>query len=177
MKDYFIKQIEDIKSNPKCIIKKWYFWLIVIAIIYGLITDVFAPKEAITSSNDIKENIIVEEKTETEEERLEREEKEKKEAEEKAEKERQKNIEDTKWTLYATTEQVVKNRLKVPQTAKFSNQQAVYDDVKQIYKVQGDVAAENSFGGTINSTFYAEYNNQLEIIYMIFDGEVVVDAR
>lgn len=102
MKDYFIKQIEDIKSNPKSIIKKWYFWLIVIAIIYGLITDVFAPKEVATSYNNIEKNTIIEEKIETEEERIKREEKEKKEAEEKAEKERQKNIEDTKWTLYAT---------------------------------------------------------------------------
>lgn len=177
MKDYFIKQIEDIKSNPKCIIKKWYFWLIVVAIIYGLITDVFAPKEITTSYNNIEKNTIVEEKTETEEERIVREEKEKKEAEEKAEKERQKNIEDTKWTLYATTEQVVKNRLKAPQTAKFSNQQAVYDEEKQIYKVQGNVVAENSFGGTVNSTFYAEYNNQLQIIYMTFDGEVIINER
>lgn len=171
MKDYFLKQINQIKANPKCIIKKWYFWIIVIAIIYGLITDVFAPKETTITYND------VEKRTETEEERIVREEKEKKEAEEKAEKERQKNIEDTKWTLYATTEQVVKNRLKVPQTAKFSNQQAVYDEEKQIYKVQGDVAAENSFGGTINSTFYAEYNNQLQIVYMTFDGEVIINER
>lgn len=177
MKDYFSKQVSDIKSNPKCILKKWYFWLILIAIIYGLITDVFAPKEITTSNNNIDQNTILEEKTETEEERIAKEEREKKEAEEKAEKERQKNIEDTKWTLYATTEQVVKNRLKVPQTAKFSNQQAVYDEGKQIYKVQGNVAAENSFGGTVNSTFYAEYNNQLEIIYMTFDGEILVNNR
>ena len=50
MKEYFLKQIQDIKSAPKCIIKKWYFWLIVIAIIYGLVTDVFAPKEEQVSS-------------------------------------------------------------------------------------------------------------------------------
>ena len=47
----------------------------------------------------------------------------------------------------------------------------------QIYKVQGNVAAENSFGGTVNSTFYAEYNNQLQIIYMTFDGEVIINER
>lgn len=172
MKDYFSKQIQEIKSNPKCIIKKWYFWLIVIAIIYGLITDVFTPKEEqVSSINNIEENIVIENNVQEEVSNNEQ-----KEAE-KAEKEKQKNIEDTKWTLYATTEQVVKNRLKVPQTAKFSNQQAVYDQENQIYKVQGNVAAENSFGGTVNSTFYAEYNNQLQIIYMTFDGEVIVNER
>lgn len=172
MKEYFLKQIQDIKSAPKCIIKKWYFWLIVIAIIYGLVTDVFAPKEEqVSSFNNIEENIVIENNVQEEDSNNEQ-----KEAE-KAEKEKQKNIEDTKWTLYATTEQVVKNRLKVPQTAKFSNQQAVYDEENQIYKVQGNVAAENSFGGTVNSTFYAEYNNQLQIIYMTFDGEVIVNER
>lgn len=172
MKEYFLKQIQDIKSAPKCIIKKWYFWLIVIAIIYGLVTDVFAPKEEqVSSINNIEENIVIENNVQEEDSNNEQ-----KEAE-KAEKEKQKNIEDTKWTLYATTEQVVKNRLKVPQTAKFSNQQAVYDEENQIYKVQGNVAAENSFGGTVNSTFYAEYNNQLQIIYMTFDGEVIVNER
>ena len=172
MKEYFLKQIQDIKSAPKCIIKKWYFWLIVIAIIYGLVTDVFAPKEEqVSSINNIEENIVIEKNVQEEDSNNEQ-----KEAE-KAEKEKQKNIEDTKWTLYATTEQVVKNRLKVPQTAKFSNQQAVYDEENQIYKVQGNVAAENSFGGTVNSTFYAEYNNQLQIIYMTFDGEVIVNER
>lgn len=172
MKDYFSKQIQEIKSNPKCIIKKWYFWLIVIAIIYGLITDVFTPKEEqVSSINNIEENIVIENNVQEEVSNNEQ-----KEAE-KAEKEKQKNIEDTKWTLYATTEQVVKNRLKVPQTAKFSNQQAVYDEENQIYKVQGNIAAENSFGGTVNSTFYAEYNNQLQIIYMTFDGEVIVNER
>lgn len=177
MKGYFIKQIEEIRSNPKIVLKKWYFWLIIISIIYGLITDVFVPKETLTSSNNDEENIVIEEKIETEEEKNAREEKERKEAQEKAEKERQKNIDDTKWTLYATTEQVVKNRLKVPQTAKFSNQKAVYDENTQTYKVQGNVAAENSFGGTVNSTFYAEYNNQLEIIYMTFDGEILVNNK
>ena len=44
-------------------------------------------------------------------------------------------------------------------------------------KVQGNVAAENSFGGTVNSTFYAEYNNQLQIIYMTFDGEFIINER
>ena len=172
MKDYFSKQIQEIKSNPKCIIKKWYFWLRVIAIIYGLITDVFTPKEEqVSSINNIEENIVIENNVQEEVSNNEQ-----KEAE-KAEKEKQKNIEDTKWTLYATTEQVVKNRLKVPQSAKFSNQQAVYDEENQIYKVQGNVAAENSFGGTVNSTFYAEYNNQLQIIYMTFDGEVIVNER
>ena len=172
MKDYFSKQIKDIKSNPECIIKKWYFWLIVIAIVYGLITDVFAPKEEqVSSINNIEENIVIENNVQEKEHNNEQNEA------EKAEKEKQKNIEDTKWTLYATTEQVVKNRLKVPQTAKFSNQQAVYDEENQIYKVQGNVAAENSFGGTVNSTFYAEYNNQLQIIYMTFDGEVIVNER
>lgn len=172
MKEYFLKQIQDIKSAPKCIIKKWYFWLIVIAIIYGLVTDVFAPKEEqVSSINNIEENIVIENNVQEEDSNNEQ-----KEAE-KAEKEKQKNIEDTKWTLYATTEQVVKNRLKVPQTAKFSNQQAVYDEENQIYTVQGNVAAENSFGGTVNSTFYAEYNNQLQIIYMTFDGEVIVNER
>lgn len=173
MKDYFFKQINEIKSNPKCIIKKWYFLLILIAVIYGLITDIFAPKE-ITTYNVIEKNTVIEERTETEEERIARE---KKEAEEKAEEEKQKNIEDTKWTLYATTEQVVKNRLKTPQTAKFSDQQAVYDEEKQLYKIKGNVAAENSFGGTVNSTFYAEYNNQLEIIYMTFNGEILINTK
>lgn len=174
MKEYFSKQITEIKSNPKILIKKWYFWLIVIAIIYGLITDVFAPKENISSSNnDIKENIIIAEKNETEK----AESVEEKESEEKIKKEKQKNIDDTKWTLYATTEQVIKNRLKVPQTAKFSNQQAIYDEDNQIYKIKGNVAAENSFGGTVNSTFYAEYNSQLEIIYLTFDGEIIVNNK
>lgn len=172
MKNYLSKQLQEIKSNPKCIIKKWYFWIIIIAIIYGLITDASAPKEEQVSNinnigNTTIENNIQEDNSINNEQ---------KEAE-KAEKERQQNIEDTKWTLYATTEQVVKNRLKVPQTAKFSNQKAVYDEENQIYKIQGNVAAENSFGGTVNSTFYAEYNNQLEIIYMTFDGEILVNNK
>lgn len=170
MKEYFSRQITEIKSNPKIIIKKWYFWLIIIAIIYGLITDVFAPKENISSSNNnIKENAVIEEKNKTEEVQSV--------DEEKIKKEKQKNIDDTKWTLYATTEQVIKNRLKVPQTAKFSNQQAIYDEDSQVYKIKGNVAAENSFGGTVNSTFYAEYNSQLEIIYLTFDDEIIVNNK
>ena len=170
MKEYFSRQITEIKSNPKILIKKWYFWLIIIAIIYGLITDVFAPKENISSSNNnIKENAVIEEKNKTEEIQSV--------DEEKIKKEKQKNIDDTKWTLYATTEQVIKNRLKVPQTAKFSNQQAIYDEDSQVYKIKGNVAAENSFGGTVNSTFYAEYNSQLEIIYLTFDDEIIVNNK
>lgn len=170
MKEYFSKQITEIKSNPKVLIKKWYFWLVIIAIIYGLITDVFAPKENISSSNNnIKENTVIEEKNKTEEVQSV--------DEEKIKKEKQKNIDDTKWTLYATTEQVIKNRLKVPQTAKFSNQQAIYDEDSQVYKIKGTVAAENSFGGTVNSTFYAEYNSQLEIIYLTFDDEIIVNNK
>lgn len=170
MKEYFSRQITEIKSNPKILIKKWYFWLIIIAIIYGLITDVFAPKENISSSNNnIKENAVIEEKNKTEEVQSV--------DEEKIKKEKQKNIDDTKWTLYATTEQVIKNRLKVPQTAKFSNQQAIYDEDSQVYKIKGNVAAENSFGGTVNSTFYAEYNSQLEIIYLTFDDEIIVNNK
>ena len=170
MKEYFSRQITEIKSNPKILIKKWYFWLIIIVIIYGLITDVFAPKENISSSNNnIKENAVIEEKNKTEEVQSV--------DEEKIKKEKQKNIDDTKWTLYATTEQVIKNRLKVPQTAKFSNQQAIYDEDSQVYKIKGNVAAENSFGGTVNSTFYAEYNSQLEIIYLTFDDEIIVNNK
>lgn len=172
MKNYLSKQLQEIKSNPKCIIKKWYFWIIIIAIIYGLITDASAPKkEQVSNINNIGNTTI--ENNIQEDNSINNEQKEA----EKAEKERQQNIEDTKWTLYATTEQVVKNRLKVPQTAKFSNQKAVYDEENQIYKIQGNVAAENSFGGTVNSTFYAEYNNQLEIIYMTFDGEILVNNK
>lgn len=179
MKDYFLKQIDEIKSSPKILLKKWYFWIIAISVVYGLITDIFAPEDStITQKSDIpKENIVKEEKIETEEERIAREEKEQKELEEKAEKERKENIENTAWSLYATTEQVIKNRLKVPQTAKFSNQQAIFDEEQQIYRVKGDVAAENSFGGTVNSTFYAEYDNQLNIIYLVFDNEILVNTK
>ena len=33
IKQYAIKQIKDIKDNPKIIIKKWWFWLLIISII------------------------------------------------------------------------------------------------------------------------------------------------
>ena len=177
MKDYFIKQIEDIKSNPKCIIKKWYLWLIVIAIIYGLITDVFAPKETITSSNDIKENIIVEEKTETEEERIAREEKEKKKAEEEARKERQKRITENSSNAYIYTEKIVKDNLKAPSTAKFSNQKYGYNEEYSRYVVSGSVDSQNSFGAMIRANFYAEYDQDLTMIYFVFDNQVLLDNR
>lgn len=173
MKDYFLKQIDEIKSSPKILLKKWYFWIIAISVVYGLITDIFAPEDStITQKSDIpKENIVKEEKIETEDERIAREQK------ELEEKERKENIENTAWSLYATTEQVIKNRLKVPQTAKFLNQQAIFDEEQQIYRVKGDVAAENSFGGTVNSTFYAEYDNQLNIIYLVFDNDILVNTK
>lgn len=181
IKAYTLKQIKDVKNSPKILIKKWWFWIIVISVIYGISTDLTNNNEVITNNSNALNTISTEEKQETEEERLAREEKEKKEAEEKQkekeEKERQQNIEDTKWTLYATTEQIVKNRLKAPSTAKFLNQAAVYDEATQTYKVQGDVDSQNSFGATIRSTFYAEYNNKLEIIYMTFDGEVWVNNK
>lgn len=90
MKDYFLKQIDEIKSSPKILFKKWYFWIIAIAVVYGLITDIFAPEDStLPQKSDIsKENIVKEEKIETEEERIAREEKEQKDLEEKAEKER-----------------------------------------------------------------------------------------
>ncbi|MCI9000115.1 MAG: hypothetical protein HFJ26_04135 [Clostridia bacterium] len=177
MKDYFIKQIEDIKSNPKCIIKKWYFWLIAIAIIYGLITDVFAPKEIITSSNDIEKNIIAEEKTETEEERIAREEKEKKQAEEKAKKERQKRITENSSNAYIYTEKIVKDNLKAPSTAKFSNQKYGYNEEYSRYVVSGSVDSQNSFGAMIRANFYAEYDQDLTMIYFVFDNQVLLDNR
>ena len=177
MKDYFIKQIEDIKSNPKCIIKKWYFWLIVIAIIYGLITDVFAPKETATFSNDIEKNIIVEEKTETEEERIVREEKEKKKAEEEAKKERQKRITENSSNAYIYTEKIVKDNLKAPSTAKFSNQKYGYNEEYSRYVVSGSVDSQNSFGAMIRANFYAEYDQDLTMIYFVFDNQVLLDNR
>ena len=178
IKDYINKQFQDVKANPKCLLTKWWFWFIIIFYIFAIFRDNSQYTNTITSSNNISNEIvenIVEE--ETQEERVAREERERKKAEEKAEKERQKNIEDTKWSLYATTEQVIKNRLKSPSTAKFSNQKAVYDEKTKTYKVQGDVDSQNSFGAMIRSRFYAEYNDQLEIKYLTFDGEVWLDNR
>lgn len=177
IKNYCKKQIIDIKETPKCIIKKWWFWILLIAIIYGSINELTT-----NTNNTVNTNVIAEESTnnikeETEKERLAREEAAEQKQKEKKEEEKQQNIEDTKWSLYATTEQVIKNRLKSPSTAKFLNQKAVYEEETQIYKVQGDVDAQNSFGATIRSTFYAEYNNQLEVIYMTFDNEILVNNR
>lgn len=177
IKAYTLKQVKDVKSSPKILIKKWWFWIIVISVIYGISTDLTNNNEVITNNSNTLNAVSTEEKQETEEERLAKKEKEKKEAEEKQEKEKQQNIEDTKWTLYSTTEQIVKNRLKAPSTAKFLNQATVYDESTQTYKVQGDVDSQNSFGATIRSTFYAEYNNKLEITYMTFDGEVWVNNK
>lgn len=178
VKNYCKQQFNDIKTSPRCIIKKWWFWILIVAIIYGSFTELTNTNE--NNVIDTNTNIISEESTkkeETEEERLIREEAEKQKQQEKEEKEKQQNIEDTKWSLYATTEQVIKNRLKSPSTAKFLNQKAVYDDTNQIYKVQGDVDVQNSFGATIRSTFYAEYNNKLEVIYMTFDNEILVNNK
>lgn len=177
IKEYSLKEFKDIKSTPKNIIKKWWFWLIIISIIYGIFTETTSTNKSNIAETNTINSVISEEKIETEEEKKIREEKEKREQETKEEKQRQQNIEDTKWTLYATTEQVIKNRLKSPSTAKFLNQAAVYDEENQIYKVQGDVDSQNSFGATIRSTFYAEYNNKLEIVYLTFDGEVWVNAK
>lgn len=178
IKNYFINDFRDIKSNPKHIIKKWWFWIIVISCIFGIFTDNSQNTNTITSSNVVTNEVVENtNKEETPEEKSAREEDERKKSEEKAEKEKQKNIEDTKWTLYATTEQVIKNRLKSPSTAKFLNQKAVYDEKTQTYKVQGDVDSQNGFGAMVRSTFYAEYNNQLEIKYLTFDGEVWLDNR
>lgn len=177
IKEYSLKEFKDIKSMPKNIIKKWWFWIIIISIIYGIFTETINTNENSLNETNTINSTVSEEKQETEEEKKAREEKEKKEQEAKEEKQRQQNIEDTKWTLYATTEQVIKNRLKSPSTAKFLNQAAVYDEENQIYKVQGDVDSQNSFGATIRSTFYAEYNNKLEIVYLTFDGEVWVNAK
>ena len=174
IKDYFITDFKNIKSNPKNIIKKWWFWLIIISCIFGIIHDSSQPTNTSSinsTTNTFIENNVVEESSK---EKDIHEENEKKDDEEKN---RQKNIEDTKWTLYATTEQIIKNRLKSPSTAKFSNQQAVFDESSQIYKIQGDVDSQNSFGATLRSTFYAEYNSKLEIQYLTFDGEVWLDNR
>lgn len=177
IKQYTLKQIKDVKDSPKIIIKKWWFWLLIISIVYGIFTETINTNENTLNETNTINSTVSEEKQETEEEKKARAEKEKKEQEAKEEKERQQNIEDTKWTLYATTEQVVKNRLKSPSTAKFLNQAAVYDEENKIYKVQGDVDSQNSFGATIRSRFYAEYNDQLEIIYMTFDGEIWVNNK
>lgn len=179
MKDYFMKQVEDIKLNPKCIIKKWYFWLIIIAIIYGLITDVFAPKETIPTYDNTTENVVIEEKEkiETEEERISREEKEKREAEEKAKKERQKRIAENSSNAYIYTEKVVKDNLKAPSTAKFSNQKYGYNEEHSRYVVSGSVDSQNSFGAMIRANFYAEYDQDLTMIYFVFDNQVLLDNR
>lgn len=178
MKDYFIKQVEDIKASSKCIIKKWYFWLIVIAVIYGLITDIFAPKEVLTSSNNfLEENTVVEEKVETEEERIAREEKEKKKAEEEAKKERQKRINENSSNAYIYTEKIVKDNLKAPSTAKFSNQKYGYNEEYSRYVVSGSVDSQNSFGAMIRANFYAEYDQDLTMIYFVFDNQVLLDNR
>lgn len=178
IKKYCQKQIADIKTSPICIIKKWWFWILIIAIVYGSINELTETNENTSvNSNAITQESTNNVKEETKEERLAREEMDVQKQKEKEQKEKEQNIEDTKWSLYATTEQVIKNRLKSPSTAKFLNQKAVYDEANQIYKVQGDVDAQNSFGATIRSTFYAEYNNQLEVIYMTFDNEILVNNR
>lgn len=171
-----MEETEQKKKNN--IFKKWWFWIIVIifipTLIYEMQIEIQNTQDYLSSFNFINNDTI---QTSSKESEIKDSESSKENNISKEEKEKQNNIENTKWTLYATTEQVVKNRLKVPQTAKFSNQKAIYDDEQQIYKIQGNVVAENSFGGTVNSTFYAEYNNELDIIYMTFDNEILVDNK
>lgn len=170
--------MEPETNKKKSIFKKWWFWVIIFFLIISSQNNSTTNNNTIhTSSNKIlnttnnitetNNTLLTPEITAKEEEK----------EQQKQEKEKQENIENTKWSLYATTEQVIKNRLKSPSTAKFSDPKAVYDEDNKIYKIQGTVDAQNSFGATIRSVFYAEYNNQLEIIYLVFDNEVLVDVR
>lgn len=173
MREYFKKQIEEIKESPKSILKKWYLWVVII-IISLILGPIFEAENKTTTPKTTPTEIVADEPVETKaNEHIINEESDNN----VSEKERQQNIEDTAWTLYATTEQVIKNRLKVPQTAKFSDQKAIFDEEEQLYKISGSVAAENSFGGTVNSTFYAEYNTELNIIYLVFDNETLVNQK
>lgn len=181
IKEYTLKEIKDIKSTPKNIIKKWWFWLIIVSIIYGIFTETTS-----TNENNIKEtntinSVISEEKIETEEEKKIREETEKREQEEKAleeaKKERQKRIDNNSAEAYAYTEQLVKNNLKAPTTAKFSNQKFGYNEEYSRYIVSGSVDSQNSFGAMLRADFYAEYNQDLVMIYFVFDNQVLLDNR
>lgn len=181
IKEYILKEFKDIKSAPKKIIKRWWFWIILISVIYGISTDLTTNNEVNSNNTNTLNTISAEEKQETEEERLAREEKEKKEAEEKAlekaKKERQKRIENNSAEAYAYTEQLVKNNLKAPTTAKFSNQKFGYNEEYSRYIVSGSVDSQNSFGAMLRADFYAEYNQDLTIIYFVFDNQVLLDNR
>jgi len=179
--NYCRKQFDCVKTNPKTIIKKWWFWIIVISIVYGISTDLTNNNEVITNNSNTLNTISIEEKQETEEERLAREEQEKKEAEEKAleeaKKERQKRIDNNSAEVYAYTEQLVKNNLKAPSTAKFSNQKFGYNEEYSRYIVSGSVDSQNSFGAMLRADFYAEYDQDLAMIYFVFDNQILLDKR
>ena len=97
IKQYTLKQIKDVKDSPKLIIKKWWFWLLIISIVYGIFTETINTNENTLNETNTINSTVSEEKQETEEEKKAREEKEKKEQEAKEKKEKQQNIEDTKW--------------------------------------------------------------------------------
>lgn len=181
IKEYSLKEFKDIKSTPKNIIKKWWFWIIVISIVYGISTDLTNNNEVITNNSNTLNTVSTEEKQETEEERLAREEQEKKESEEKAleeaKKERQKRIDNNSAEAYAYTEQLVKNNLKAPSTAKFSNQKFGYNEEYSRYIVSGSVDSQNSFGAMLRADFYAEYDQDLAMIYFVFDNQILLDKR
>ena len=181
IKKYTLEEFKDVKNSPKILIKKWWFWIIVISVIYGISTDLTNTNETATLNTNTINTTITEEKQETEEERLAREEKERKEAEEKAleeaKKERQKRIDNNSAEAYAYTEQLVKNNLKSPSTAKFSNQKFGYNEEYSRYVVSGSVDSQNSFGAMIRSNFYAEYDQDLTMIYFTFDNKVLLDNR
>lgn len=156
--------------------------IVIIVIIISCIFGPFITNDTPTYTNTENSNTNNTEITqETEEERIAREEQEKQKKEqkeyEKAVKERQKRLDNNSAELYVATEQLVKNNLKSPSTAKFSNQKFGYNEEKSIYVISGSVDSQNSFGAMLRADFYAEYDQDLEIIYFTFDNQVIVNNR
>ncbi len=102
-----------------------FFWLIAIAIIYGFNNwCICTRKEIITSSNDI-EKISLQKKNRNWRGANCSRGKRKETSWRKAKKERQKRITENSSNAYIYTEKIVKDNLKAPSTAKFSNQNMV----------------------------------------------------
>lgn len=183
IKNYFKKEFKSVIEKPKTIKNKWWFWFIVISCIFGIFSDNSQNNTNTVTSSNISQNEVVENtiKEETEEEKQAREEQERKQAEEKAlekaKKERQKRIDNNSLNAYVYTEKIVKDNLKAPSTAKFSNQKYGYNEEYSRYVTSGSVDSQNSFGAMIRANFYAEYDQDVNLIYFVFDNQVLLDKR
>ena len=78
--------------------------------------------------------------------------------------------------IKTTTETTVKSLLKAPKTADFPWYDWKYGKNQFYIGVSSYVDAQNSLGAEVRSEFYFIYSSTTqELIYAVFDGEVIVD--